>query len=453
MPAEPWGSGLLFGFSQLRLKVLADAEAEREAELAEDERKKVEAAEAEATASAAEAAVVKARADEEAAKARAAEQEAEAKKMKDVRASVVLSFHPARLNTDDDDEVDDQGRRVNNFGCKVCLEDTNDSTSEEGLLVSPCACRGSLAMIHIGCLKQCHVAYKYPDSLACDMCHQPFYGGVAAELARMNVHNRQELPGNGRDKVTKVAKAEVVLADLLTQVGQYNEALQLYQNALGVQVQLAGSQSFIVADLLHKVGEVFCIQGRYQDALLVKQQALAIHNNKAVSGAEAAPEERGRLCSSLGEVTQNLGNLHDANKYYEEAMNILEAAHGDEHPLVAACLLKTASLHHARGELEDAETLLTHVMELQKRVMGQGHPAVAEVATQLALVFSERDGRDQRALQVFSTPAGHRGGRVCGATLRRLVKSQRFWSRHRAWPKRPLRHVLPACDVMKGVRR
>jgi tetratricopeptide (TPR) repeat protein len=71
-----------------------------------------------------------------------------------------------------------------------------------------------------------------------------------------------------------VALSEVVLADLLTQTGEYNEALQLYQKALGVQVQLAGSQSFVVADLLHKVGEVFCIQGRYQDALLVKQQAL-----------------------------------------------------------------------------------------------------------------------------------------------------------------------------------
>jgi hypothetical protein len=38
---------------------------------------------------------------------------------------------------DDEDEVDEQGRRVNTHGCKVCLEETNDSSSEEGLLVSP----------------------------------------------------------------------------------------------------------------------------------------------------------------------------------------------------------------------------------------------------------------------------------------------------------------------------
>jgi hypothetical protein len=79
--------------------------------------------------------------------------------------------------------------------------------SNAGLLlsqVSPCACRGSLAMIHIGCLKQCHMAKKHPDSLACDTCHQPFFGKVAAELARMNVEHREKLPGGSREKVTKV---------------------------------------------------------------------------------------------------------------------------------------------------------------------------------------------------------------------------------------------------------
>ena len=75
----------------------------------------------------------------------------------------------------------------------------------------------------------------------------------------------------------------------------------------------------------------------------------AIHNNNAGDGSQAPPEERGRLCSSLGEVKQHLGQLEEAGQYYEEAMTILEAAHGEDHPLVAACLLKTASLHHAKG--------------------------------------------------------------------------------------------------------
>ena len=63
-----------------------------------DERKKVEAADAEGAARAAEAAVVQAREAEAAAKARAVEQAADEKRESDVRASVVLSFHPARLN-------------------------------------------------------------------------------------------------------------------------------------------------------------------------------------------------------------------------------------------------------------------------------------------------------------------------------------------------------------------
>jgi hypothetical protein len=41
-----------------------------------------------------------------------------------------------------------------------------------------------------------------------------------------------------------------------------------------------------------------------------------------------------------------------------------------------------------------------HLLQLQRRVMGAGHPKVADVATHLALVYSQRDGRDVRSLQV-----------------------------------------------------
>eukprot|EP00976_Prorocentrum_cordatum_P036283 738309-Prorocentrum_minimum.AAC.12 len=47
---------------------------------------------------------------------------------------------------------------------------------QEGVLVSPCACRGSNALIHTECLKAWHTSLGNPTDLRCPTCKQHYYG-------------------------------------------------------------------------------------------------------------------------------------------------------------------------------------------------------------------------------------------------------------------------------------
>ena len=76
----------------------------------------------------------------------------------------------SQAGTTKDDDDDDGG-----FGkghCKICLEEHDEADSPEGPMVSPCACRGSAALIHTECLKQWHASRGHPEQLQCPTCLQ-----------------------------------------------------------------------------------------------------------------------------------------------------------------------------------------------------------------------------------------------------------------------------------------
>ena len=78
--------------------------------------------------------------------------------------------------------------------CKICLEGYDAILSEDDTnpLVTPCACRGSAAHIHLECLKDWHASAGYPTHLRCPTCKQHYFGFVAVELAKMNLQHIEE---------------------------------------------------------------------------------------------------------------------------------------------------------------------------------------------------------------------------------------------------------------------
>jgi E3 ubiquitin-protein ligase DOA10 len=60
----------------------------------------------------------------------------------------------------------------------------SEHAAADARLVSPCACRGSAAFVHVGCLKQWHAALS-AAVIHCPTCEQPYVGDVAVVLARL----------------------------------------------------------------------------------------------------------------------------------------------------------------------------------------------------------------------------------------------------------------------------
>lgn len=75
--------------------------------------------------------------------------------------------------------------------CRICFEEESPNENLKEVLVSPCACRGSSAQVHLCCLQQWHLTGTRPAPLRCPTCKQAYFGSVAVVLARLNL-NRAE---------------------------------------------------------------------------------------------------------------------------------------------------------------------------------------------------------------------------------------------------------------------
>jgi len=68
--------------------------------------------------------------------------------------------------------------------------------ADDGELVSPCGCKGSAALKHVGCVRLWHAQLNHPSRPHCHTCLQPYTGKVALALAH---DNRCKLMTDARD--------------------------------------------------------------------------------------------------------------------------------------------------------------------------------------------------------------------------------------------------------------
>ena len=83
--------------------------------------------------------------------------------------------------------------------CRICWGSKVDQTT--GPLLSPCACRGSSAHAHLGCLKQWAVCESNANSTIggsgtafemCPVCKQDYDGDAGIELLRENLRCEEQ---------------------------------------------------------------------------------------------------------------------------------------------------------------------------------------------------------------------------------------------------------------------
>eukprot|EP00241_Pyramimonas_parkeae_P006171 CAMPEP_0114250160 /NCGR_PEP_ID=MMETSP0058-20121206/14548_1 /TAXON_ID=36894 /ORGANISM="Pyramimonas parkeae, CCMP726" /LENGTH=419 /DNA_ID=CAMNT_0001363795 /DNA_START=421 /DNA_END=1680 /DNA_ORIENTATION=+ len=297
-----------------------------------------------------------------------------------------LTSHP--IDTHAEEEVSGNGEEEHT--CKICYE--NAETSDQGNLVRPCACRGSAAYIHIGCLKQWHMSLGNPTTLRCPTCKQAYVGHVAIELAEMNVKLVEEIIKEKMSNRKERAKWKELHATVLTQhaqvlssQGKYGEALPLFQRSLDVRIKLLGPERLEVAESLDAMAELYRMQGQYDEALRLKRRAL--HIREKVLGAD----HPGTATSynNIGLVLQSMDKLDEAKPYFENAVAIYSRIYGPEHPNLASLLNNLAGLLRNQGKYAQAVELYKRSLAIRVKVLGPEHPIAAESLNNLAIVLSD----------------------------------------------------------------
>ena len=265
--------------------------------------------------------------------------------------------------------------------------------------------------------------------------------------------------GNGHP-ATAVARAN--LAGMLAMRGDSLGAAELLERSLAVVRAAFGPRYDDTAKLHNRLGEIFEVLGRLDEAEEEYLAALAAWEEPSQSRGQALTD-LGRLAGvredfaaaettlaeavrilesaqpgfetelaeafdSYGSVLRALGRLDEAERVLRKALAIRERELGVYHPDVALTLVGLAGVLHLREDLALAEPLYRKALRIQEETLGPAHPDVGETLYNLAHLSRARGdtaaARDgfERSAEILSKASGPDDPFVASirATLRAL---------------------------------
>ena len=191
----------------------------------------------------------------------------------------------------------------------------------------------------------------------------------------------RELAGQPRVK----ARLLQTIGTVYQQLGLYDRADPLLQQALKTRTELLGGESLEVAESLESLGRLDERQGRYAQARPLLERALAIR--EAALGSE--DPQVARSLDALANLAFSEGEYDNAKSLWQRALAIREKALGPRHPQVAEILDRLALAHLRTGDDAVAEKLFQRAVALRREALGPRHPQVAESLANLANFYRQ----------------------------------------------------------------
>ena len=192
---------------------------------------------------------------------------------------------------------------------------------------------------------------------------------------------------------------------ILTALGKFKDAEQLYLYALTLQEKKLGPDHPDVATILHNLSLLYCDQGKYKEAKRLEGRTLTIREH--VLGP-MHPEVAATL-NNLALIYHAQGHYAEAEPLYQRALSIYAKI---LHPNMAVTLNNLARLYHTRGQYTEAEQLYKQALSTREKVFGRAHPDTAISLSNLALLYhtqgryAEAELLYQRALETLQKALG-----------------------------------------------
>jgi tetratricopeptide (TPR) repeat protein len=174
--------------------------------------------------------------------------------------------------------------------------------------------------------------------------------------------------------------------------GYYDTAIQYYERALSIQLQL-GCNSIEVATARYYTGTVQYQLGQYQSSLLSLQEALTYYRDEVFDADDRDQREK-YIASTL----YNIGIVHVALCDYDVAMHTLQEAYdiqyeklGIDHPYALRTRREIGNLYTLY--IDDVPVALNHfqtILTIQKRIyqhLEQRHPNIAETYHSIGVAY------------------------------------------------------------------
>eukprot|EP00698_Gefionella_okellyi_P014508 TRINITY_DN4021_c0_g1_i1.p1 TRINITY_DN4021_c0_g1~~TRINITY_DN4021_c0_g1_i1.p1 ORF type:complete len:584 (+),score=63.79 TRINITY_DN4021_c0_g1_i1:1874-3625(+) len=188
------------------------------------------------------------------------------------------------------------------------------------------------------------------------------------------------------------------ITTLYLRVGQKQRALDLAKEAFEEAVNVSGMNNDVVGNTMHLVASCYTALKQPRDALTWEKQAVQLL--RAVRGDEH-PDVLNAMCGLASIYTYDLAQDHDALDLLEFVLQKRRQIYGNEHPDVVASLRHVAALKHSTGQYHAARLLGEEALALQLKLCGCENVLVAPLMSNLALTYVSM-GRCSVALELQS---------------------------------------------------
>lgn len=150
------------------------------------------------------------------------------------------------------------------------------------------------------------------------------------------------------------AKAHLQLGVISLVRGDYVEAENRYETSLLIFEDLLGPDHRMVAYTLGALGEIFAVQGRFDDAMPYALRA--VEASKQIRSTDPVPIIR--HLTLLADIEYVAGRLHNARSHYEEALRAAFLHLSSSHPLVTNIERSLATIEYVLGNDDRSVELL-----------------------------------------------------------------------------------------------
>ncbi|MEM7708517.1 MAG: tetratricopeptide repeat protein [Pseudomonadota bacterium] len=205
--------------------------------------------------------------------------------------------------------------------------------------------------------------------------------GKALALSE-SVYDANRRVYGARNKHTSTALGNLALN--YVEVGRYDEAIEKLSEQQGIVSELGlGARS--VGNNWHNTGFALQSAGRYREAQQSYEQALdAIVEASGEDSLWAA-----NMLGNLGEVAVELGEFQQAEAYFERSLNIKQKRLDDTSSGMAWPYYGMGLLDLRRGRLDSATAHLGEALDRLIATLGQDHPETAFPLTALGMLAIE----------------------------------------------------------------
>ena len=187
------------------------------------------------------------------------------------------------------------------------------------------------------------------------------------------------------DVTVETIDAMANLALKLSDLGRYDEALELQEKVLEIRREAHGEEEEDTVDAMINLAGTLKDLGRYEEALTLNEEALKL--SKKILG-DKHPNTIDAM-TNLANTLNDLGRYDEALTLQEEVLKLSKKILGDEHPKTISAMHNLATTLNDLGCYDEAFELQEDILELSKKILGDEHPDTISAMHNLASTLND----------------------------------------------------------------